>query len=258
MDFQTIEEVNMDRTLHAKRSDFRRRLAKVAVAARAARQSATAADFEVDPCEFSVCEEEGYRRALDCDVLFSCVDRPWARSVLNFIAYAHLIPVIDGGILVTRTRGGGLRDGSWKAHVVGPSYRCMRCLGQYESGLVETDRKGDLDDPRYLEALPQDDLARANENVFGFSLAAASLEFLQFIMLTIQPLGIQGGRPQNYHLVTGEVDLDGTSCDSGCVFPSLIALGETRNPGIGVHKAAETARKERAAQKWRRWLPWLC
>lgn len=256
IDFQTIEEINLDRTLHAKASDWRERIPKVVVAAKAARESATAAGFEVDPCEFSICEEQGYRRALDCDVLFSCVDRPWARSVLNFIAYAHLIPVIDGGILVSRTKEGKLRGANWKAHIVGPSYRCMRCLGQYESGLVETDRNGDLDNPRYLEALPQEHLARANENVFGFSLGAASLEFLQFIMLTIQPLGLRGGRPQNYHLLTGEISLGGTACDAGCGFPDLVATGETRHPGIGVHSAAEAARKERKTAKRWRFFPW--
>jgi hypothetical protein len=254
IDYQAIEEANLDRTLHATERDARRRSPKVTIAARAMRRSATANGFKVQADEFSICEEEGYRRALDCDVLFSCVDRPWARSVLNFIAYAHLIPVIDGGILVNRTSSGSLRGASWKAHVVGPSYRCLRCLGQYEAGLVEADRRGDLDNTSYIESLPEVHPARANENVFGFSLSTASLEFLQLLMLVVQPLGLRGGRPQNYHLLTGQIDLGGTECDSDCPFPELIATGDSHHPGTGRHVAAEVARMERSRPSWSRWL----
>ena len=95
IDYQQLEEVNLDRTLNASQKDVGR--AKVALAADALRINATAGSFVVDPHIGSVCEEAGYRKALDCDVLFSCVDRPWGRSVLNYVAYAHLIPVIDGG-----------------------------------------------------------------------------------------------------------------------------------------------------------------
>jgi hypothetical protein len=240
LDYQALEEVNLDRTLLAYRKDVGR--PKVEVAGKLLRKSATAQGFTVDADQLSICEDGGYRKALDCDVIFSCVDRPWARSVLNFLAYTHLIPVVDGGIIVTRTRQHLLRGADWKAHVVGPGHRCMLCLGQYDPGLVASDRKGDLDDPRYLESLPDDHPARANENVFGFSLAAASLEIMQWLMLVVGPLGLGPPGPQNYHLLTGQIDIGSTECDVDCVFPDYVATGDEHHAGTGVHLAAETAR----------------
>jgi len=244
MDYQELEDVNLDRTLHARTRDARERRPKVQVVARGLKGSATAGGFRVDADQFSVCEDEGYRRALDCDVLFCCVDRPWPRSILNFIAYAHLIPVIDGGIHVSRTKRGTLRGADWKAHVITPSHRCMLCLKQYDPGFVGAERAGDLDDPRYIETLPEDHPLRANENVFGFSLGVASLELLQFLMLVVGAGGLGAVAPQNYHLVTGSIDLGERGCDPDCIFPGLVAAGDhAGHPGTGVQPSRQSGKE---------------
>ena len=88
IDYDKIELKNLDRLLFATR--FNVGELKVLALAEHLKPRATADVFDALPVIAAVYEEEGYRAALDCDVLFSCVDRPWGRHVLNLIAYAHL------------------------------------------------------------------------------------------------------------------------------------------------------------------------
>ena len=223
VDFDRIKRLNRDRTLFATTEDIGRN--KIDLAADHARKTATAEYLHVESCLSSVVEEEGYRAALDCDVLFSCVDRPWPRRVLNHIAYAHLIPVIDGGILV-RIRGSAFVGADWHVHTSGVDRRCLECWKAFDPSLVGAERDGKLDDPSYLAQLDRDHVLLRHENVFPFSLNAASLELLQFAALVLGPVHNIGD--QNYHYASGSLDrIDDSGCDSGCLYPPLTASGDT-------------------------------
>lgn len=255
-DFDTVKEVNLDRLLHATRRDVRLARSKVEVLARALRRSSTAARPDVVADERSVVEEGGFRAALDCDLLFSCVDRPWPRAVLNFAAYAHLIPVIDGGVKVRTLGGRALRDADWRAHIAAPGRRCLECLGQYDPGLVQAERDGYVDSPGYIEGLPADHPLRMNENVFAFSLGAASLELAQFVAMVAAPSGISDLGALHFHLGSTELKRDERACEPSCPYssPSLEAMGDAS--GLVITAPHDTADRERgdrrlARKAWR-------
>ncbi|MGI0058834.1 MAG: ThiF family adenylyltransferase [Nitrosotalea sp.] len=244
MDFDSVECINLDRILHATKKDVGN--AKVKVISRALERSATASKFWVGGLELSVTEPDGFRHALDCDVLFSCVDRPWPRSVLNFIAYSHLIPVIDGGVQVRVNSEKKLKKANFGAHIASPYRRCLACLEQYDPGLVAVEKDGLLDDPSYIRGLPEDSSFRHNENVFSFNLGAASLEILQFLSMVVSPHDISNVGAQKHDFVTGNLNQDFGVCEDNCPFPELVALGD--RSGFDVtsrHKVAELARKKR-------------
>lgn len=249
MDFDSVEEVNQDRLLHTTRGDADLGVSKAHLIAEALTQSATATSPEIVASEFSVCEEEGFRQALDCDVLFSCVDRPWARATLNLIAYSHLVPVVDGGVMV-QVGPRGMRGAEWRAHIAAPSRRCLECLGQYDSGLVQAERDGMLDDSSYLSALPNDHPIKRNENVFAFGAAAASAQLMQFLSMVVAPSGIADVRAQLFHFTTGRLDIDDRDCEPHCPYShELMMLGDRAPLVTGPHKAAAAARERRTRQR---------
>lgn len=249
IDFDIVELVNLDRLLHATRADALARRQKVAVIADALRESATADNFVVHGVPYSVTEEEGYRAALDCDLLFGCVDRPWGRSVLNHIAYTHLVPVVEGGIAVSVTKRGELRGADWKAHTAAPGRRCLECLGQYDPGLVSEEKLGLLDDPNYIKGLPKDHEGRRNENVFSFGMSCASMELQQMLSMVLAPQGLSNIGQQTYHFTTGRFDEPLYEiCLPTCYQTSQIAMGDHSGVKVtGKHPAAEKVRADIAA-----------
>jgi molybdopterin-synthase adenylyltransferase len=246
VDFDSVKNHNLDRMLHATSTDVTLARSKVEMLLPALRRSSTAHKPQIETLEASVVEEAGWRAALDCDVLFSCVDRPWPRAVLNLAAYAHLIPVIDGGILVTAHGDGRMLSADWKAHVAAPGRRCLECLGQYDPGLVSVERDGLLDDPSYIAGLPADHPLRVNASVFPFSMSTAAFEVLQLASMVAAPNGIYDLGAQTYHAVPGLLHHDERPCDAGCPYSDqLLADGDAAPPLTGQHPAAERERDER-------------
>lgn len=225
IDFDKVKKHNLDRLLHATIDDIGR--LKVDVAADALRAHATADNPDIRAYPYTVTGDEGLKAALDCDVLFSCVDRPWPRQVLNMAAYAHLIPVVDGGIRLSVTPLQKMRSADWRAHVAVPDRPCLECLGQFDPAHVGLEREGLLDDPSYIRGLPADHFIHHNENVFAFATNAAGLMLLQFLSLVVQPCGISDTGAQLYHFVTGTLDKDLLqNCKPSCLFKDHISTGD--------------------------------
>ena len=218
-----VEPHNLDRLIYASERDIGKR--KVDLAERAVRSHATAEGIKVTALPFSIRERTAYQAAIDCDILFSCVDRrPIARDALNYIAYAHMIPVIDGGVSIEPLND-RLHSAHWRAHLVGPGLQCMRCIGQYDSSGVSMELDGSLDNQSYIENLPPEEQPN-NRNVFPFALSVAAME----VNLMLRHLLAQDWWPvvqqQDYQFVRGDVSISKGTCYASCEFPRRVAMGD--------------------------------
>ena len=174
--------------------------------------------------------EEAYREALDCDLLLSCVDRPVPRDVLNYIAIANGIPVIDAGVAVeVNSKTHSFESARWRAHLVIPGNACLRCTGQYSSSDVVAELDGSLDDPSYIENLPDAERPR-NQNVFPFSLGCASTQVNLLVRYLIANDWWPPIQRQEYRFVSAHSKRSIAQCQPHCAFVTRIGLGSNEVP----------------------------
>ncbi len=224
VDFDKIEKRNLDRLVYATSNDIGKY--KASFFRDKLKKSATGSDVSIKAICASVADSNAYEQILDCDVVFSCVDKPRGRFILNHLAYAHCIPVIDGGIAASPKKG-KLMNAEWKAHIVTPGNICLECLKQYDPGLVEMEEKGLFKDPSYMTGINRDELLGKGENVFAFSMATASLQVLQLLSMIVAPGGKGHIGSQLYHFKTGEMEVNSNDkCEKGCIYPTLTAMGK--------------------------------
>ena len=228
IDPDKVEKHNLDRLLYSATEDIGK--AKVNLAAQAMRRNTTAQEIEIGVYPISIRDESAYRAALDCDILFSCVDRPLARDVLNYIANAHLIPVIDGGVAVeVNEKDDCLSSAHWRAHIVTPYHKCLRCNGQYNTGMVTVESDGFLDNPSYVENLPPNERG-GNQNVFSFALSVAGMEINLMLRYLLSLDWWPVVRQQEYQFMIGETQVINEECDSRCPFRQRRAKGDAEIP----------------------------
>ena len=228
IDPDTIEPHNLDRFIYGRR--HRVGEYKVHRAKREALHNTTASHPQVHAIPSTIGNEETYRRALDCDLLLSCVDRPVPRDVLNYIAMSHAIPVLEGGVAVDADeQTGEFSSARWRSHIVVPGLACIRCAGQYNSSDVLTELDGSLDDPSYIQNLPPDRRPK-NQNVFPFSLGSASMQVNLMIRYLIGDEWWPTVSRQEYRFISARAKASTHDCHPYCSFLNRIGLGDHASP----------------------------
>jgi Dinucleotide-utilizing enzymes involved in molybdopterin and thiamine biosynthesis family 2 len=250
MDFDGVEIINLDRMVGATTADVRLARSKVEVARRLMTRAATATNAQIVDLDATICEPGGLAAALDYDIIISCVDRPWARGVLNTLAYADLIPVIDGGIGIDTFDDGTMRNAVWRTHALLPGRPCLICNEQLDAAHIQTDKLGLFDDPEYIRGAGTD-TKQPRQNVAALAASVSASLLAQFISLTIAPGGVGAPAPLRYALSTHTLEHLTAKSRPNCPFESMAAVGDRRIPITGDHLAARAIQASRAARQSR-------
>ena len=228
IDGDCVEEHNLDRLLYGTADRLRDQ--KVDVAGDALTHHSTNANFVIRRIAHGVHYDTGYRAALDCDIILSCVDKPIGRDVLNYIAQTHLIPVIDAGVSVEAYRTPKrFFNAHWRTHIVTPEHQCLRCAGQYTSGDVVSELDGSLADPSYIKGLENAGIKR-NMNTFPFAMGAAALQVNMALRYLLGETWWPGLSRQEFQFTKGTVIKEDRACTEGCSFREMVATGDATNP----------------------------
>ena len=225
IDPDKVKKHNLDRLLYAGIRDVGRY--KVELAAQHLKNSATASNFHVQTYSEPVQENNSYLAALDCDVLFSAVDRPLPKDLLNRIAYTHCIPVIFGGVFIDNKPNGTLGQAAWSVVTIGSERRCLRCDGQYTSSDVTMELDGSFDNPAYIRHSVTQDQSPTNQNVFPFSANLASLMVIEMVRLIVaEDWWPDKGGKLHYSLIPGLLRTEQEQCDVNCSVKENMTLGD--------------------------------
>ena len=223
IDYDKIEEHNLDRLLYATKKDigkFKSDFFKNKIL-----QHSVNPDIKIKSIVQPIQSQSAFQETLDCDIIFSCVDKPLARDVLNHIAYAHLIPVIDGGVAVSK-RYNQFYDARWGAHIVTYGHKCLLCRKQYTTSEVSMELDGSLENPSYIEHL-HSQRGFGNENIFPFSQNVSSIEVLMMMRFLLSQDWWPKLNRQEYNFSLGKLDKEQSVCNKECHFLNIVGKGNS-------------------------------
>ncbi len=255
VDYDRLEIENFNRSQGATRPESKSGTPKVNVYSRIATKGATAPNFNVAKYRESVAEMEGLRPLLDCDVILAAADDALARQVLDHAAFAHLIPVIDGGTtLVANPHTLQLQAGKSQIVSAGPGHACLECQGVYTREEATVARES-ASWGRYLELGQDQKSADQKEtrapSVICNNALVAGLIGLRLLALTLRltPATMRG--IQRYYVEDGTLRWGAIrECQDGCMKNSWLGKGDSHFVPVGIDlRWKELREKERKREE---------
>ena len=216
-DHDIVEKRNLDRLMHATNKDIGK--LKISIVKKKLQSIGLFGEMEIEEMhEKFFYKNKAFKRMLDCDIVFCCVDNADARHAINKLAFWYLIPVIETGLTVTPEEKNGeikkIGQSSSFVHTLLPGFQCLQCLRQC---VVQE---------QYLQTGDTEYKNRGRETVFPLCALVASTAVWNMIMI------LSGEKPCSRIRIwfcnsIAEFEKSSKNCDENtCFIPSDIAKGD--------------------------------
>lgn len=134
VDPDVFDHTNVNRVYGSRLTDAG--VNKVDIALRSSRMIGVGTRVETVPG--TVTSKEVAQALRSCDVVFSCTDDQWGRSILTRLAVWYLVPVFDLGVLVDAV-GGMIGSIFGRVTTLLPGRACLFCRGRITSDRVRAE-----------------------------------------------------------------------------------------------------------------------
>jgi molybdopterin-synthase adenylyltransferase len=181
-DGDCFDASNLSRILESVSDDVAAKTPKTTIVRRALHASAP--DVAVTTVHRALAHHDDLALLATCDVVFSCVDRLAPRALLNRLAYAAHIPVIDMGSAFRVGGNGDVISQGGKVVLIGPGRPCLWCWGDLDAERIRVESLDPGDREREAEHgyITGVDEPQPSVVTFNATLAAAAVtEFLRMV-----------------------------------------------------------------------------
>jgi molybdopterin/thiamine biosynthesis adenylyltransferase len=182
--------------------------------------------IKINPIFGNIVTTEVCSALLDRDIIFSCTDDQWGRSILNQIAYQYLIPVINIGVRIDSIDK-KIRGGTGSLHVLRPGKPCLWCYEYLKADIIYSESMLKKERDKLLKEGYVKGVETKTPSVISLTSTMASLAVTIFLQMVTDFMGQNGDISSlRYDIMEGDVRRCTVQSPNDCICKKVLGLGD--------------------------------
>jgi len=183
-------------------------------------------DIRILAIQDSVVKEHVVKALLDRDIIFSCTDEHWGRSVLNQLSYQYFIPLINMGVQID-AKEDKIRGASGSVHILMPDKPCLWCYEFLNAGRIGAEALPKQERESLLREGYVQNIDTDAPSVISLTTTVASHAVTAFLQLTTDFMGPAGDIScLKYYIMEGTISRGKTDIKEHCICRKVRGYGD--------------------------------